>query len=227
MSFLRPIGIFAYLISILLGLTLMVPSASAITAKDFPAARPEKHVVDSAAVLSRVSSSQLESRLDQIGKGQLDARLITLRKLDYGLSLANFGNSLIERWSLSTNHEDLPLLLMVIDAQNKQAVVVADSALSAQLPESLLQSTGRTTMNKPLVEGERYQQASFDALSRLEVVLDGGDDPGPPIQSFSPIKQTNIPTHEETQSSNALVWVVVLMVVGSIVPMATWWIFSR
>ncbi len=223
----KPTRFFAYLISIILVLTLVVPSASAITAKDFPAARPEKHVVDSAAVLSRVSSSQLESRLDQIGKGQLDARLITLRKLDYGLSLANFGNSLIERWSLSTNQEDLPLLLMVIDAQNKQAVVVADLALSSQLPNSILQSVGRTTMNKPLVEGERYQQASFDALTRLKVVLDGGDDPGPPIEAFSAIKQTNIPTQEETQSSNALVWVVVLMVVGTIVPMATWWVFSR
>lgn len=227
MSFLRPIGIYAYLISILLGLTLMVPSASAINAQDFPTDRPQKHILDSAEVLSRIGSSQIEARLDQIGKGRLDARLITLRKLDYGLSLSSLGNNLIDSWSSNTGQEELPLLLMLIDAQNKQAVIVADSALSAQLPESLLQSTGRTTMNKPLVEGERYQQASFDALSRLEVVLDGGDDPGPPIQSFSPIKQTNIPTHEETQSSNALVWVVVLMVVGSIVPMATWWIFSR
>ena len=82
-------------------------------------------------------------------------------------------------------------------------------------------------MNKPVVAGERYQQASFDAIARLQVVLDGGNDPGPPIETFSAIKQTNIPSQEQTQNSNATLLVVVLMVVGTIVPMATWWVFSR
>jgi uncharacterized protein len=39
--------------------------------------------------------------------------------------------------------------------------------------------------------------------------------------------ETNIPTKEETASSNALLWVVVLLVVGTLVPMITWWVFSR
>jgi uncharacterized protein len=38
---------------------------------------------------------------------------------------------------------------------------------------------------------------------------------------------TNIPTREETASSNAFTWVIVLLVVGTIVPMLTWWVFSR
>jgi hypothetical protein len=38
---------------------------------------------------------------------------------------------------------------------------------------------------------------------------------------------TNVPTVEETRESNAFTWVIVLLVVGTIVPMATWWVFSR
>jgi uncharacterized protein len=38
---------------------------------------------------------------------------------------------------------------------------------------------------------------------------------------------TNVPTVEETRESNAFTWVILLLVVGTIVPMATWWVFSR
>ena len=227
MPVLRSSRILGVLISILLGLILLVPGAFAITTEDFPVARPEGHVVDSADVLSRVSRSQIEGRLVELGNERLDARLITLRKLDYGVSLSNFGSSLIDRWSTNAGEKELPLLVMLIDAQTKQTVVLADTSLRSILPDALLQSTGRTTMNKPVVGGERYQQASFDAIARLQVVLDGGEDPGPPIETFSTIKQTNIPSQEQTQSSNATLVVVVLMVVGTIVPMATWWVFSR
>ena len=227
MPVLRSSRILGVLISILLGLILLVPGAFAITTEDFPVARPEGHVVDSADVLSRVSRSQIEGRLVELGNERLDARLITLRKLDYGVSLSNFGSSLIDRWSTNAGEKELPLLVMLIDAQTKQTVVLADTSLRSTLPDALLQSTGRTTMNKPVVAGERYQQASFDAIARLQVVLDGGDDPGAPVETISAIKQTNIPSQEQTQNSNATLVVVVLMVVGTIVPMATWWVFSR
>jgi uncharacterized protein len=82
-------------------------------------------------------------------------------------------------------------------------------------------------MGLPLREGARYRQASFDALDRLAVVLDGGEDPGPPQLVERLPLETNIPTREETQSSNAFMWVVVLLVVGTLVPMITWWVFSR
>ena len=38
---------------------------------------------------------------------------------------------------------------------------------------------------------------------------------------------SNVPTKEETEESNALIWVAVLLVLGTLVPMATWWVFSR
>ena len=82
-------------------------------------------------------------------------------------------------------------------------------------------------MALPLREGDRYRQASLDGLQRLAIVLDGADDPGEPVIEDAAVVPTNIPTREETASSNAFTWVIVLLVVGTIVPMLTWWVFSR
>jgi len=208
-----------------LSLLLLVPAAMAVAPIDFPPTAPEENVTDSAEVLSRASRSDIGARLDQLHAEKVDARLVTLRRLDYGLSLNQFGDQLLERWSSEAS--DLPMLLFLIEAQNKQAAVVADPTLSERLSKDLLTSTARTTMSQPLRDGDRYRQASLAGISRLEVVLSGGADPGPPVEVERTTLPTNIPTAEETKESNAFTWVIVLLVVGSIVPMATWWIFSR
>ena len=208
-----------------LSLLLLVPAAMAVAPIDFPPTAPDESVIDSAEVLSRANRSDISARLDQLHAEKVDARLVTLRRLDYGLSLNQFGDQLLERWS--SDASDLPLILFLIEAQNKQAAVVADLKLSERLPKDLLTSTARTTMSQPLRNGDRYRQASLDAVSRIEMVLSGGADPGPPIEVERSTLPTNIPTAEETKESNAFTWVIVLLVVGSIVPMATWWIFSR
>ncbi len=82
-------------------------------------------------------------------------------------------------------------------------------------------------MSAPLREGARYRQASLAALDRLDTVLQGGEDPGEPQEVEVVSVPSNIPSREETASSNAFTWVVVLLVVGTIVPMLTWWVFSR
>ena len=82
-------------------------------------------------------------------------------------------------------------------------------------------------MSIPLREGDRYRQASLDGLNRLSVVLGGGEDPGPPEEIVRTALPTNVPTQAETEESNATTWVIVLLVLGTIIPMATWWVFSR
>jgi len=222
---LRIRSLVAGLLAACLSLLLVVPGANAVAPIDFPPSAPDESVTDAAEVLSRSSRSELGARLEQLRADKVDARLVTLRRLDYGLSLNQFGEQLLERWSSETN--DFPLVLFLIEAQNKQAAVVADPLLLDRISKDLLASTGRTTMSQPLRQGDRYRQASLDGISRLEVVLAGGADPGPPVEVERTTLPTNIPTAEETKESNAFTWVIVLLVVGSIVPMATWWIFSR
>ena len=206
---------------------LAVPAGFALSPQDLPAQPPDEAVLDSADVLSRAGKNEIETRLNQLESSKVDARVITLRKLDYGLSLTGFGEELVERWSNNDNRSERPLLLFLEETQNKQAAVVISAELSDQLPDELLRSTARTTMSQPMRDGERFRQASLDGIDRIAVVLDGGEDPGPPIEIERTTIPTNVPTVEETRESNAFTWVIVLLVVGTIVPMATWWVFSR
>jgi uncharacterized protein len=151
--------------------------------------------------------------------------LVTVGRLDYGLSLPALADQLLARWS--GDSADDTRLLILIDTQTKSAAIAASPALVRQLPGDLLRSTARTTMAQPLREGNRYRQASLDGLARLATVLRGGEDPGEPLLAEDAVVNSNIPTREETASSNAFTWVVVLLVVGTIVPMLTWWVFSR
>ena len=181
-------------------------------------------MIDDADVFSRASRGELEAKLRSFEDQRVDARLITLRRLDYGITLNSFGEELLETWSSPSGN---PLLLMLIEASNKRSAVVANQELEAQLPPSLLRRTARTTMTVPLREGDRYRQASVDGLTRLSTVLSGGEDPGPPKEIERVTLPTNIPTKAETAESDATKWVIILLVLGTIIPMATWWVFSR
>ena len=224
---LSPLKSLQLLIAASLCFFLAVPAGFALSPQDLPAQPPEKAVLDSADVLSRAGKNEIETRLNQLESSKVDARVITVRKLDYGLSLTGFGEELVDRWSNNDNRSERPFILFLEETQNKQAAVVVSAELSDQLPDALLRSTARTTMSQPMRDGERFRQASMDGIERIAVVLNGGEDPGPPIQIERTALPTNVPTVEETSESNAFTWVIVLLVVGTIVPMATWWVFSR
>jgi uncharacterized protein len=206
-------------------------AAAAVSAADLPARPPADHVIDGAEVFSRASRGELERKLADFGSDRVDARLVTVSRLDYGLSLDQLGRELIERWSAAEPASEAtsgqPLLLLLIDAKTKATAVLSSPSLERQLPAQLQRSTARTTMALPLREGNRYRQGSVDALDRLAVVLQGGEDPGEPVQEEAAPIVSNVPSKEETAGSNAFTWVVVLLVVGSVVPMVTWWVFSR
>jgi len=223
-----PPRLFAWLLATLMSLLLPLAPAAALSIADLPSSPPTTHVLDSADVLSRATRAELERQLQEFGGERVDARLITLSHLDYGLDLSQLGSQLLQRWSVDVGGgTETESLLLLIDTQNKATAIVASPALQRQLPQSLLQSTARTTMAQPLRDGDRYRQAGLEALTRLRTVLQGGEDPGEPVEPEVAVPVTNIPTAEETREGNGLTWVVVLLVVGSVVPMVTWWVFSR
>ena len=220
------------LVSALLGLALLLPLQPLLAASvdSFPQALPEQLVIDSGELLSRAATGDISRALEGLRADRVDARLITIDRLDYGLSLPQLGQQLLERWGVAAGEAPEPQggqLLLLIDGQTKGAAIVASPSLAGQLDAALLRSTARTTMAQPLRDGARYRQASLDALHRLQTVLEGGEDPGEPLSAEMVKPATNIPSREETRSSNAMTWVLVLVVVGSVVPMLTWWVFSR
>ena len=110
------------LCTVLLGTLAAAPRAWATGVADFPVQAPSAHVVDSADLLSRAASTELDRRLETFGGADLDARLVTLRRLDYGLSLDALGQGLLERWAPTQQSNQLILL---IESQNNSAAVVA------------------------------------------------------------------------------------------------------
>ncbi len=207
-----------------------VAPALAVGLGDLPADPPASHVLDTADLLSRAGSNEIEKLLDDLEEKHVEAHLVTVNRLDYGLSLEDLGRQVLQRWTearASGGATTEPQLLLLIDGASRSAAVVASPTLERQLPAELLRSTARTTMAIPLREGERYRQATVDGLQRLTTVLAGAEDPGEPELVEREAVVTNIPSKEETASSNAFTWVVVLLVVGTLVPMLTWWVFSR
>jgi len=215
------------LLATLAALLLLWPlgPALAVSAADFPEAAPAERVIDSASLLSRSASAEVSRQLESFQAERVDARLVTLSQLDYGLSLEELGRRLVERWSDPAQGRSQ--LLFLIDSQTNSAAVVSSAELDGRLTPTLLRSTGRTTMIQPIRDGARYRQASLDGIERLLTVIQGGEDPGEPEVPAVVTAPSNVPSREDTASSNARTWVLVLLVVGTIVPMATWWVFSR
>ncbi|WP_461564775.1 photosystem II repair protein Psb32 [Synechococcus sp.] len=211
---------FFSLLALLLALAL---PAYAVGVEDYPLLPSTEKVSDGADVLSRAAIAELQRRLEVFSDARVDARVITLRRLDYGLSLQELADQLLERWQSEDNAD----LLVLIETGTNSVSIQASSEVLSLLPEELLLSTAETTMAYPLRDGGRYRQALIDGIDRLGVVLAGGDDPGPPVVVEPALIVSNIPSAEETANSNGFSWVIVLLVVGTLVPMATWWVFSR
>ncbi len=223
----RAAGLWGVVLLLLLTVVSLGPgnAAFAASASTYADSLPQQRLIDPAGVFSRAAASDVSRALDDLAADHVDARLVTVERLDYGITLNQLGQQLLDRWGGQT--ADGNLLLFLIDAQTNGAAIVAAPALAGELDPDLLRSTARSTMALPLREGGRYRQASLDAISRLRTVLEEGADPGEPVIIEAERPGTNVPSREETQSSNAFTWVAVLLVVGTIVPMLTWWVFSR
>lgn len=210
----------------LLGLVALAPPSMALTAADFPSAPPvQERVVDQAEVFSRAAAGELNRHLSELTSYGVEANLVTLGRVDYGSTPTAVATDLLERWQQQDPQERLVAL---VETRTGQVAVVASPALAKRLSPSLLDSTAEDTMAGQLRRGEGYRLTMLRGIQRLDTVLAGGEDPGPPVlEAAMPAARSNVPSHEETAASNALTWVAVLLGLGTVIPMLTWWVFSR
>ncbi len=210
----------------LLGLVVLASSSMALTAADFPPAPPvQERVVDQAQVFSRAAVGELNRHLSELTSYDVEAHLVTLGRVDYGSTPTAVAADLLERWQ-QQNPQDR--LVTLVETRTGQVAVVASPALARRLPPDLLQSTAEDTMAGQLRRGEGYRFTMLQGLQRLDTVLAGEEDPGPPVlETAMPAVRSNVPSHGETAASNALTWVAVLLGLGTVIPMITWWVFSR
>ena len=89
------------------------------------------------------------------------------------------------------------------------------------LTDDIATSVVKETVAVPLRNGAKYNQAFLAASDRLVAVLSGQPDPGPPNVQEINIEST-FTSAEDTNDTNATIWVVVLLVLATAIPMATY-----
>ena len=192
---------------------------------DFAANTPV--VIDESEVLSRITESTLTTQLtdlaNQTGKS---VHIVTVRRLDYEETIASFTEKLFQRW-FPTAEEQANQVLLTIDTLTNNIGIRTGAAIKPLMSDDIATSVAQETVLMPLKQGERYNQAFIDAGDRLSAVLSGQPDPGPPARVDNVQVEGNFATPEETKQSNAIPWVIGLLIAATVIPMATYYLYVR
>lgn len=210
--------------SIVLATGLFTASANATGVDQIPnlAAGDRTWVIDQAEVLSRVSENQISNALDNLAKKTGNqVRIVTIRRLDYGETPASFTNKLFEKW-FPTPEAAANQTLLVIDSVTNGAAIRTGDRVKTILPDEIAESVASETILAPLRDGNKYNQALSDASDRLVAVLSGDPDPGPPQLATTVSVEGTFKKAEETDTGNASIWVIGLLIAATAIPMITY-----
>ncbi len=218
--------ILAWLFSSLSVMLLLAAPAIATGVYEMPEAAPTNHILDQSEVLSRLTEGQISGELNDLAaQHQQNVTLVSIRRLDYGETIASFTQQLFDRW-YATPEAKANQTLFVIDSLTNNTSIVQGAKSQATMAATIATSVAQETVLVPLQQGNRYNQAFLDASARLSQVLSGQEDPGAPEVVEFTVPERNFATPEETKESNATVWVVVLLVLSTAIPMATYWFYQ-
>lgn len=214
---------------ILFSLQLTSVPAYATGVADIPqlSAGDPTWVVDEADLLSRINIAKISDRLadlaEQTGN---EVRIVTIHRLDYGETPDSLTKKIFDKWYPTLSERSNQVLLFIDDVTNGVAIKTGEG-ISSLMPEDIAASVAQETVMVPLRDGNRYNQAFLDATDRLFAVLSGEEDPGPPIVEDTLNVEGTFTRAEDTDDYTATIVVVVLLVVATIVPMATYFWYAR
>ena len=179
-------------------------------------------VWDKGDVLSRSSESTITSVLDNLEtKTGKQVRFVTIHRLDYGETTASFTKQLFEQWFPATEDQTNQILL-VLDTVTNSAAMRTGEGMKSLLTDEIAQSVAGETVQVPLREGNKYNEAFTAASDRLATVLSGQPDPGAPEVVDNTQVESTFKKAEETDQGNATVIVVVLLLLATVIPMVTY-----
>ena len=179
-------------------------------------------VWDKGDVLSRSSESTITSVLDNLEtKTGKQVRFVTIHRLDYGETTASFTKQLFEQWFPATEDQTNQILL-VLDTVTNSAAIRTGEGMKSLLTDEIAQSVAGETVQVPLREGNKYNEAFTAASDRLATVLSGQPDPGAPEVVDNTQVEGTFKKAEETDQGNATVIVVVLLLLATVIPMVTY-----
>jgi uncharacterized protein len=192
---------------------------------DFTEATPI--VLDASDVLSRITESTLTSQLTDLAKQTgKSVHVVTVRRLDYEETIDSFTDKLFQRW-FPTPDEQANQVLLTIDTLTNNIGIRTGSEVKSIMTDEVAHSVAQETVLTPLKQGDRYNQAFLNAGDRLAAVLSGQPDPGPPEVVDTVQVEGNFASREETKQSNAVPWVIGLLIAATVIPMATYYLYVR
>jgi uncharacterized protein len=215
--------------TISIGIFALPAQATAIYEIPVVSAGVPTWVVDQADVLSLSTKGAVKGALEQLAKQTgKEVRFVTLHRLDYGETIQTFTDKLFKKW-FTTEAEQANQALIVLDNVTNTIGIHTGTDVQSTLTDAIATSITTETMQVPLRNGNKYNQAVGDAADRLVAVLSGQADPGPPVVVSTPeVGRTYLKAEEtEANRTNFLVVVIGLLVIATVIPMATWWWYQN
>jgi uncharacterized protein len=215
------------ILSCCLALGVSLSSAAAIGVYDLPILSPgvPTYIVDPVSAISAANEGKLNKDLKNLAEstGQ-EVRMVVVRRLDYGQKINNLADDIWREWYPNPEDKANQTIIVLDTLTNKTAIRVGEAA-QPLLTEAIANSILTETMAVPLKDGGKYNQALLDASRRVTAVLSGEADPGPPEVAAINIEGT-FTTAEETDDKGATIWVVVLLVLATVIPMVTYFWYA-
>lgn len=188
---------------------------------------PGTWILDQAEILSRTNEGKIGTDLAKLAKQTgNEVRIVTIHRLDYGETIDSFTQKLFDKWFPTPEAQANQTLLVIDDLTNNTAIRTGEQ-VKAKLSDAIANSVAQETVQVPIREGYKYNQAFLAASDRLVAVLSGRPDPGPPEVKDKVQVEGNFATPEETAESNATVWVIALLLAATIIPMATYYLYVK
>jgi uncharacterized protein len=217
------------LMVLLLSLTLGIAPVNATGVYQMPqvTAGDRNWVIDQAEVISRINEGKIGDALEDLAQETgNEVRLVTVRRLDYGETIESFTQKLFAKW-FPTPEAQANQTLLVIDTLTNNTAIRTGDKVKTLLSDDTAQSVVTETVPAPLREGEKYNQAFLDASDRLVAILSGNEDPGPPQIAQTVSVEGTFKAKDETDTNNATIWVIGLLLAATVIPMATYYLYVR
>jgi uncharacterized protein len=181
------------------------------------------YLIDDADAISISNEGTLTNNFKQLAQNTgTEVRMVAIRRLDYDETIDSFTDKLFSQW-YPTPEESSNQVLLVLDTLSNRTAIRTGEAVKNILPDAIAQSVASETAIAPLRQGSKYNQSFLDVSSRLTAVLSGENDPGPPVIEETVNIESNFTKAEDTDRGGSTIWVVVLLLLATIIPMVTYY----
>ena len=210
---------------LLFGCQVFATDAIATGIYDMPtvASGDRTWVIDQGDILSRSTETNLSKSLETLAeKTGYEVRFVTFRRLDYGETIDTFAQKLFDKWFPTSETSKNQTLLVLDKITNNSALVTGDGVKSLLTPD-IAKSVNEESLQIPLRDGDKYNEAVVAVADRVATVLSGEPDPGPPQVTENVKVEGTFKKAEETKGGDATVAVIVLLLLATVIPMVTYY----